>query len=1040
MMLHRRFVLLSVLFAISLATMTLDAQQSLPYFDGFEDAAAKDRWTFVQSTSPHKWCVGEAAPLLDSCGLYVSADGGKTPGYTETAKGIAAYTTINLSAGYYNLSFDYRLVGETDSKGVGLDSLYVYWVTDQNVKIRETEGDRPKSLEIYRKPIVNTDVLFGPDLWHHATMSVRVRGNDVVPVRLVFYWVNNKVNVVPPGVCIDNIQVTSEDDACLMPDSLSVSHENGAKVMWKETSASHYQIICKNNNTGEQTLIDNVLESPYNVPGLPKGIYSFWVRGICGTDTSGWATYTNHVLAVSTDKCINFIDIHNPNVAECRYGKYGELPGHNLGCMDFGFASEHSQHTVHFQQGERDPKIPELSTIAPGELASVRLGNWRGKSEAECIKYTLTVDAANPILVIKYAAVLENIGHNGADFKQPRFIIRVTDSRNVPLDPQCLSVEYLTGSKTMPPGWNRVYLGQVGVEGETRDAYIEWKDWTTMGMNLSAYIGRTVNVYLETGDCGPAPGESCYGYAYFSMDCVSDKLSGLTCGAAAEKIDTIWAPKGFRYEWVKKRDPYKVLFTDQYLLPQPGDTSTYICRMQFRDPGREACSFELEAALSPRYPAANASYIPCRKTITFIDSSHVFTVNGISSEVPDVYWDFGDGEYSEEHNPVHTYAEPGKYEVKLIASIDEGVCDSIWTDSVVVTADTIKTSEIRYMCIGDRVEFGGTYLREPGVYSDTLLNVYGCDSISILDLRLHDTYADSVICGGEVFVFEGEEMTFEPGETYELTYKNIKSYHGCDSILRLEVSDEIIVTPSDSICASESETDSALFVISGGLADSVTVVLDDATSITCPIVDNEFRLPLKGIAAAIYRSTMMFYNSYCGVTEIKVEFTVRYPASIITQRWNDVLAIKNSDNNGGYVFDGVTYQWYADGEPVNGQTRSVLYAPDSPLNAEALYTVLITDAAGNAVMSCPFQPQTVSLADDDISVTFNLSAPGEQVPVNAPAADVNVRIFDSVGRVYSSVDLPQGDSYIAMPDRPGVYVLYITYPSGRTETHKVVVR
>lgn len=1039
MMSNLRFALI-VCCVFFLAMSEVFAQQKLPSFDGFEDADSHSRWTFVQPTSPHKWHIGKATSLMDSTSLYVSADGGKSLGYTNSAKGIAAYTTYTLPAGMYNVSFDFRVVGEVDSKGVGLDSLYVYWVTSPSERIIETNGDRPKSLEIYRQLITTDDVLFGPELWHHSSFTARVRGNNT-PVRLVFYWVNNSKNIVDPGVAIDNVQVYADNDACTMPADFTVSHENGAKLSWTSTSASHYQIICMNTTTGTQTVLDSVYDSPYNVLGLDKGIYSFFVRGICGSDTSAWNVHNNHVLAVSSDKCINFIDIHNPNVAECRYGKFGESADANLGVMDFGFESELSQHTVHYQQGERDPKVPELRTIAPGDLASVRLGNWRGKSEAECISYTFTVDKDNPILVVKYACVMVNIGHNGDDLKQPRFIMRVTDSRGVPLDPQCLSVEYLTGSKLMPPGWNRIPIGQGQVgDGEQREFYIEWKNWTSMGMNLSAYVGRTVKVYLETGDCGPAPSESCPAWAYFTMDCVSDKLSGLTCGAAAEKPDTVWAPKGFRYEWVKKQDPAKVLFTDQFFVPQAGDTATYLCRINFVDPGREACAFELEAALSPRYPAANASYIPCRQTVNFIDSSYVFTINGKSSEVPDVFWDFGDGVgTSTEHNPIYTYEKPGKYEVTLRASIDDGMCDSIWTDSIVVTADTLKVTDTVYICSGDMYLFGERYLREPGIYVDSLYNIYGCDSISVLDLRLHDTYADSVICGGDVFVFEGEEMVLEAG-VHELTYKNIKSVHGCDSILRLKVSDEIMVEYATPLCADD---DAVRFSISGGMADSVTVLIDAEpfTPYSCAIVDNQFELPFdEGVMAGKYKVDFKFYNEYCGVTERSIDLIIQYPSSIIAQRWNDVLAIRNEEHNGGYDFSGFAFQWYAGDMPIDGANSSTYYTPDDNLNTSVSYTVLITDQNGVAIMSCPFEAQSVTTQDSDFQVDFTNKAPGENVNVEVKSSEAQLRIYDSVGRQCAVYTLPQGVSSIVMPTRQGVYILHIVNPDGRSERHKILIQ
>lgn len=784
---------------------------------------------------------------------------------------------------------------------------------------------------------------------------------------------NNSTNIVPPGVAIDNVQITSDDDVCPKPENFKASHESGAKLSWDNTSASHYQIMYKNTVSGEQVLLDSIFDNPYIVAGLNRSNYSFYLRGICGSDTSGWVTHTNHVVAVSSDKCINFIDIHNPDVVECKYARWGEGGINNLGVMDFGYASNKSQHTVHYQQGETDHMIPQLTTIPKGEFASVRLGNWFGGSEAESMRYKLTVDAANPILIVKYASVMRNYSHNGEDRRQPRFIVHVTDERGKPLDQKCLSVEYLTGSPTLPPGWQ---IAPVPPGESCQHCHYEWKDWTSMGMNLSAYIGRVVYLYLETGDCSPVMGEGCPGYAYFTLDCVSDKLKGLTCGAAAEKPDTVWAPKGFRYEWVLKRDPHKVLFTDQYLVPEAGDTSTYICRMNFMDPGREACSFELEAALSPRYPAANASYTTCRKTVSFVDSSYVFTANGATTERPEVFWDFGDGVgFSDEHDPVYTYEKPGRYEVVLRASIDEGMCDSIWSAFVEVSADTLKTIDTTYICKDEMVLFGTKYLSEPGVYTDSLYNRYGCDSISILDLRLHDTTADSVICGGDVFVFEGEEYNLEPG-IHELKYANIKSVFGCDSILRLEVSDEIEVAIPDPICADDELVE---FSISGGLADSVKITMDADRyqPVTLPIADNAFQLPFPDdMMAGLYKTRFEFYNEHCGVTERNIDITVRYPSSIITQRWNDVLAVQNEQYNGGYKLGNATFRWFVDSTVIEGQTQSVLYIDGGKLDMSKEYTVLVTDTNGISIMSCPFVPQELPVADNDMSVTFGKSDSG----------------------------------------------------------------
>lgn len=61
------------------------------------------------------------------------------------------------------------------------------------------------------------------------------------------------------------------------------------------------------------------------------------------------------------------------------------------------------------------------------------------------------------------------------------------------------------------------------------------------------------------------------------------------------------------------------------------------------------------------------------------------TFNNSSASASDFQWDFGDGNSSNETNPVHTYASEGTYDVTLTASNDEGLSD-VTTQSVIVSS------------------------------------------------------------------------------------------------------------------------------------------------------------------------------------------------------------------------------------------------------------------------------------------------------------------------------------------------------------------
>jgi len=74
---------------------------------------------------------------------------------------------------------------------------------------------------------------------------------------------------------------------------------------------------------------------------------------------------------------------------------------------------------------------------------------------------------------------------------------------------------------------------------------------------------------------------------------------------------------------------------------------------------------------------------------------------------------------------------------------------------------------------------------------------------------------------------------------------------------------------------------------------------------------------------------------------------------IITQRWNDVLGVKNDTYNGGYLF--VSYQWYRNNIALPGETRSYLYVPDQLKTTDTYHAEMIRDD-GTKWWTCPYIP------------------------------------------------------------------------------------
>jgi PKD repeat protein len=88
----------------------------------------------------------------------------------------------------------------------------------------------------------------------------------------------------------------------------------------------------------------------------------------------------------------------------------------------------------------------------------------------------------------------------------------------------------------------------------------------------------------------------------------------------------------------------------------------------------ENCS-KMKADISPVNPAADFSYEIKDGIVTFTNKSE----NAVK-----YLWDFGDGQTSDEKDPVHTYIKAGEYKVKLTAESIDGIKSTKILDVIIV--------------------------------------------------------------------------------------------------------------------------------------------------------------------------------------------------------------------------------------------------------------------------------------------------------------------------------------------------------------------
>ena len=137
-----------------------------------------------------------------------------------------------------------------------------------------------------------------------------------------------------------------------------------------------------------------------------------------------------------------------------------------------------------------------------------------------------------------------------------------------------------------------------------------------------------------------------------------------------------------------------------------------------------------------------------------------------------------------------------------------------------------------------------------------------------------------------------------------------------------------------------------------GKPDTYTLLFDEAgeavglTSQTEALTgypDNTIEVPMPaGVKPGYYPFTLSFASEVNGTCAVTGELTIHHSASLIQQRWDDVLGILNAEHNGGYDFR--YFRWYRNGEPIEGATEPYYYI-ESKLQPGDTYSVELRESA-----------------------------------------------------------------------------------------------
>jgi len=325
------------------------------------------------------------------------------------------------------------------------------------------------------------------------------------------------------------------------------------------------------------------------------------------------------------------------------------------------FGIVNGRHTIISQQGTDPYTCNQLPLIPPGHTKSIKLGNPSTGAQAEKISYSIQVTPQSALFVYKYAVVLENPGHIPA--QQPKFEAKILNALGMPVGGGC--------------GTYTVYGGQPGQNFQTC-AGKTWLPWTTVGVDLSPYMGQNIQIEFTTWDCAQG---AHFGYAYLAAECMAMSINVNYCGGNQPLVLT--APSGFQsYVWHPGN-----LTGQQITIANPNVNQVYTCAMTtFSNQG--SCTVELNVQATPTLVQSGFTYAAgCENTPIALQSTATVNTNNPNVTLTNT-WQFPTGNVISQNNS-QAYVQfngPGNHQVIMISQSSNGCVDTaIQTVSVLAT-------------------------------------------------------------------------------------------------------------------------------------------------------------------------------------------------------------------------------------------------------------------------------------------------------------------------------------------------------------------
>ena len=340
-----------------------------------------------------------------------------------------------------------------------------------------------------------------------------------------------------------------------------------------------------------------------------------------------------------------------------------------------------NQHQIMVGPGN-DPMVANcatLSIVPPGENFSAMVGDFTGTgAQASRLQYTFSITPQSNMIIVKYAVVLEDVGHGVS--QQPRFEAQLYDAAGNPLP--CTFYQVAAAN---------------GVPGFQNCGQYRWKNWTTFGVDVTAYMGQTVTLDVATGDCSLG---GHWGYAYVNASCSSLNLSAFYCQNGANNTATLTAPDGFaNYVWTNAATNAQ-LATGQIATVNIQGVDTVNCTIT----SANGCVATLSTAVLPAEvigSIVDSNVCAGYSTVLLNNTSY-------TNAAPDsIFWSASDGYTSNDTTFNHVFPGPGSYTVEMIVTNTANCVDTVNT-VVEVYENPVAGFGFDDVCLGQTAIFEAT--------------------------------------------------------------------------------------------------------------------------------------------------------------------------------------------------------------------------------------------------------------------------------------------------------------------------------------------